>query len=286
MTGKLKCQGLAALLFIVGGATAQTDGDAVIKGREIFDKYKSAVVTVQLVIKQRFSREGMSSQENEEKTEATGTMIDPTGLTVMSLLAVDPTQMYERMATSRGLMDNDFKMTSEATGAKILLEDGTELEARVVLRDADLDLAFVRPAAKPETPLPYIDLNNSSEPQLLDQIIALNRLGKVARRTYAACFDRIEAIVDKPRTLYVPSQTESGNATLGCPGFTMDGKVVGIAAIRTAVGGDADMLVVLVPAADILDAAKQTPPFGQEGAGEGKAESSETPPEAPATASQ
>ena len=40
-------------------------------------------------------------------------------------------------------------METEVNDIKILLEDGAEVPAEIVLRDKDLDLAFIRPKAKP-----------------------------------------------------------------------------------------------------------------------------------------
>lgn len=257
---------LAVLVSAVFGAAAQDAGDSTAaKGREILQKNKTAVVTVMLVVKERFSMGGAGSNEYEMKMEATGTVIDPSGLTVLSLFRIDPSAMTEAM----GEEDEGAKVTFEIVSTKILLDSGDEIDARVVLRDADLDLAFVRPvSSSPDKPFAYIDLSNQAQPQVLDQIAAINRLGKVARRTYAVCLDRIEAIVEKPRTIYIPSQTQSGNATLGCPAFAMDGKMIGIAVMRIAGGRDEmsmeqGFLAVIVPAADILDAAKQAPAAAQ-----------------------
>ena len=197
--------GLLVLLGVAFSVTAASESPAA-KGRKVFERHKSAVVTVQLVIKQQFSMGGQGSRESEEKTEVTGTMIDPSGLTVTALSGIDPSRIYRDMMAARGMDGADFKMESEVTSAKILLEDGTELDARVLLRDSDLDLAFVRPTAPPESPLPYVDLTDDAEPALLDDLVALNRLGKVARRAYAAIFECVEAIVTKPRTFYIRRQ--------------------------------------------------------------------------------
>ena len=77
-------------------------------------------------------------------------MVDPSGLTVLALSACDPSEMYQRM------MGEDYPRTSvetEVTDMKILLDDGTELPAEIVLRDKDLDLAFIRPKTKPASPM-------------------------------------------------------------------------------------------------------------------------------------
>src|SRR2546422_4160959 len=39
-------------------------------------------------------------------------------------------------------------------------DDGTEIPAEIVLRDRDLDLAFIRPKTKPANPMPAVDLRS------------------------------------------------------------------------------------------------------------------------------
>ena len=49
-----------------------------------------------------------------------------------------------------------------------------------------------------------LDLAKSAKVDVLDQVIAINRLGKVANRTHAASVERINAVVQRPRLFYVP----------------------------------------------------------------------------------
>jgi hypothetical protein len=205
----------------------------------------------------------------------------------MPLSVTDPSAMMESMMSNMGEAGNQFKMDTSLGDVKVLLADGKEMPAQVVLRDKDLDLAFVRTTEKPAQPLPFVDLGQSGEVQVLDQVVALNRMGKVANRASSVSLERIEAIVKKPRTLYVPGKdpTQSG---MGSPVFTLDGKVLGMVVMRT-IKGDSDgggfmalmggmkgVLSVVLPAADILDAAKQAPAEAPK-----EAPAPETPKEAP-----
>jgi len=239
-------------------------GDEVAEqGRAVVEKNQKAVVTVQLVIKNKFSGAGMGSQEQEDKAEATGVVIDPSGLTVLALSETDPSSMYESMISGMDMGDK-MKFTSSVGDVKLLLEDGTEVPARIVLRDKDLDLAFVRPETPPAQPLAAVDLAQSAEPQLLDALISLDRLGRVANRTIAAGIEHVQAIIRKPRLFFVPGNDPTFSS-LGSPMFTLDGKLVGITTMRTLAGGarnamggmDENMMAVLVPAVDVQEAAKQ-----------------------------
>jgi hypothetical protein len=223
------------------------------KGRDIFKKNQHAVVTVQIVLKMSYSASGRNSTPNESKLDVTGTVVDPSGLTVLALSSCDPAEMYQ-------LMRPDYKVETEVSDAKMLLDDGTEIPAQIVLRDKDLDLAFIRPKAKPASPMAAVDLSKSAPAQILDQVVTLNRLNKAAGRAYAASVERISAVLQKPRTFYIPDTTMS-TTTLGSPAFTLNGNMLGVFVMRmvSSTGGTRgdNLTTIILPAEDILKAAKQ-----------------------------
>ena len=110
-----------------------------------------------------------------------------------------------------------------------------------------------------------VDLSKSAPAQLLDEVITLNRLNSAAGRAYAASVERITAVIEKPRTFYIPDSTMT-STTLGSPAFSLDGKIVGVVVMRAvnAKGGGSrnyrdNMTSIILPAEDILKAAKQAP---------------------------
>jgi S1-C subfamily serine protease len=240
------------------------------KGREIFEHNQRAVVTVQIVLKTKYSFSGLGGQDSESKQDLTGTVVDPSGLTVLSLSATDPGSMLQQMMAGMGGEAEDMKLKfeTELSDVKILLEDGAELPAEVVLRDKDLDLAFVRPKNKPAAPMAAVDLSRSASVRVLDHVITLNRLGQTAGRAHAVSIERITALVQKPRLFYIPEG--SGNsAALGSPTFTPDGNLLGVVVMRTLSakggGGFSGMFnfqsegqtAIILPTADIRKGAKQ-----------------------------
>jgi len=240
------------------------------KGRDIVERWQSSVVTVRLVMEQRIVVGGQERSKTEGKNEVTGTIIDPSGLVVVSYFSTSPNELYAQLAAARGDDSRDFKMESEATDVKIRLPDGKELPAKIVLRDKDLDLAFIRPVEKPAEPLPAVDLSAKATLELLDTVVVINRLGRVASWATAVYIDRIHAIAEKPRRFYVPGGMGAMESELGCPAFTLDGKAVGILVLRVLPSGggggssfggmsDMGMLPVILPSEDILEVAKQAP---------------------------
>ena len=237
--------------------------DSAVAGRKILAKYQAAVVTVRLVVSYNVSY-GSRDQQSESKTEAVGTVIDPNGLTVISLTTIDPSAMMK----ARQRSGQEFKVETEVKDVKIVLADDTELPAEVVLRDKDLDLAYLRPTEKLTQPLPALDLTQSGQAQVLDEVVCLNRLGKIANRVVTVSLERVDALVTKPRPFYVLSP--GGSSGIGSPVFALTGAPVGIVLIRNAApGGEANAasqfsgsggntyMPIIVPAADILDDAKQ-----------------------------
>ena len=149
------CASLAALLLAPAGSKADELAE---KGKVIFKKSQHAVVTVELVLKNKFSMSGMAGQANESRQDVTGTVVDPSGLTVLSLSATDPAQMLQNMMGSGAEDESRIKMESELSDVKILLDDGSEIPAEIILRDKDLDLAFIRPKVKVNSPMTAVDL--------------------------------------------------------------------------------------------------------------------------------
>ena len=260
-----RCLTFAVMVALIASSPALAD-DVADAGRRLMEEHKLKVVTVKIVAEMN-----MMGQSQETASEATGTVIAPTGLTVLSLSETDPTGMLQQMMSGMG---QDMDMGTQITDVKILLEDGTEVPSKIILRDKDNDLAFVLPTEEPSEPVAHVNLDEAAEVQVLDQLIVLNRLGKVTRRAYSVSIERIEAIVSKPRTFYIPGNDVT-NSGLGCPAFTLDGKFVGILAVRVTkadpssmfgamFGGLDNMSSIIVPAADINEAAQQATEAAQE----------------------
>jgi S1-C subfamily serine protease len=258
----------ALLALAAAGAPVLAQDDRA-AGREIVKKWQNAIVTVRVVLKMRVSVGGREMQSMDESVETVGTVIDPSGLTVLSLGALNPGAMMNKMMGGGGNGQERMEFGSEPSDVKLRLSDGRELPARIVLRDEDLDLAFLRPTAKPDKPLVAINLADEGKPGMLDSVVVLTRLGRVGGWTPAASLQTIGAIIEKPRTFYVIETGSAGG--MGTPAFTPSGKVVGLLTMRSIqtgrtgmfsmVGGSEGLglLPVILPAADVRDIAQQAP---------------------------
>jgi hypothetical protein len=199
--------------------------------------------------------------ESERKYEGIATVIDPSGLAIMSLSSIDPA------STSSYLSEQDTKIKD----IKYVTREGDEIPAKVVLRDKDLDLAFIRPVEKPSEPFSSIDINDYMVPEIMDHVIILSRLGSIAGNVPMVSEARLQAIIEKPRIVYMPEPFAGLVSGMGTPVFSMDGKFVGILLLRVSKsrdmgtsdmsGGIASlgMLPVILPAQEIIEVIEKTP---------------------------
>lgn len=270
MNRRLICVVGLALIIAAVPARRHVAGaaqDDRIAAREIVKRYQNAIVNVRVVLKMRMSMGGREMQSTDESVETVGTLIDTSGLTVLSLSSLNPGAMMSKIIGGMAGGQNRVDLGSEPTDLKIRFPDGREVAAKIVLRDEDLDLAFIRTVTKPDNPVVAIDLSDAARPALLDSVVVLSRLGRVGGWTPAAAFQTIGAIIEKPRTFYVIQNAAAGG--MGTPAFTPSGKVVGLLTMRSVQAGRVGMLSmmggpenlgllpVILPASDVLEIAKQ-----------------------------
>jgi|WetSurMetagenome_2_1015567.scaffolds.fasta_scaffold136550_1 hypothetical protein len=236
-------------------------GDLKLAAKSVSEKYHQSVVTVRVVIRLKQNYMGQT-RDQEQKLELNGTIIDPSGLTITSASAIDPASSY-RMMTQ---MNNQFKIESEVKETNLLLEDGTEVEADIVLKDTNLDMAFIKPREANQN-FPPIVLKPFGKPlQMLDELLIISRLGKVGNRSILVSTAQVGAWVKGPRPFYVCN--ESLGAAVGCLAFNDEGVPVGIFLTKQVQdGGDGagmarrrpgDLsLTVLRPVEDLMEIADQ-----------------------------
>lgn len=263
MTFMLLC--LAAAPGFLQPVPAHAD-DMAKAGREISGDWGNAVISVRTVAKIRVVVEGREVNKKEFETEAVATVIDPSGLTVLSLASIDATDILtEKLSQAGGENIPKFSIENELVDIKMLMPDGAEVPARIVLRDKDLDAAFIAPVQALSKAVTAVDLTRSAKPEVLDQFVLLARLGKAIKRIPSVSLYRIQAVVGKPRTYYVPDQTFISDK-IGSAAFTPDGKIVGVLLLRNmkaqgmpanpVLGGNT-LIPVIVPAEDIAEIARQ-----------------------------
>ncbi len=194
---------LAILVAACGAIQVRAD-DVAVAARQTLEQYKNAVVTLRLTLN---ATNGGRTAELKHDTIAT--FIDASGLAVTA-------------ATNTG------GSRIQIAEANFRLADGTEIPAHVVLKDDDLDLAYIAP----ETPLtkensakimavPLTD--PAMHVQLLDQYFLIARTGQKDNFESSLGVGRILGKLTKPRVAYLADEQ-----AMGCPAFDTAGKLIGI----------------------------------------------------------
>jgi hypothetical protein len=218
----------AALGATAAGAAPAAAPDIRDTGRALVEKHAGAIVTVKLVLKRRMVVQGQERGSSEMPSEISGTVISPSGLTLVSDSASNPWGMFAS--------DSDVsRVDTDTTDVKLLLPDGREIPARFVLRDRDLDLAFVQPEGDDakDLKLPYIALEGTRTARPMDELLFLYRAGKNLNREISVAVGRVQTVVRKPRQ-FIVSDWLSATTSLGGPVFDTAGELLGIVVLRRA----------------------------------------------------
>jgi hypothetical protein len=236
------------------------------------EKNSPAVVRVSATLNLEVSMAGAGAQKQEKRQEITGTVLDASGLTVVSLMVLDPSDMMQELMD---LAPTKSKVSYKVavTDLKICLPDGKEIPARLVFKDPDLDLAFLLPEKVPGEALPaFAAVPNAParEANVLDNLLTVTRLDKAMHRAPGAKLFEVIAVLRKPRTAYMcaneghtPSQADP-TILLGSPAFTSDGGFAGVwtmgksALLGAPARGEMPTPEpVVLPADAVLNSAKQ-----------------------------
>jgi S1-C subfamily serine protease len=237
----------------VGVCSAQTSDERA-AARDVVKKRGDAVVMVLATLKIRASVGG-TEQTIDQQAQANGTVLDASGLAVMSLSTLQPDDIMARNLSTRVQPGTRVEVTSEPSGIRMHLADGREVPARLVLRDQDLDLAFIRPVDPPSAPMTWIDAP-ATRPSLMDLLFVIQRTSETTGWSTAAAFGNVQLVIDKPRTYYQVAMPTIGGSGLGAPIFDSAGRFVGVIVMRNP-GSRTAAAAGVLPADDIREVAKQ-----------------------------
>ncbi len=221
--------------------------------RSIIARHKASAVTLVIVLKMG----GYLGGDQQNELEVDGVVLDSSGLVATTNMSIDPMAMYSSMAG-----DTASGGSTKVVSVKIITASGDEIPAKVVLRDKDKNLAFLRPLKPVATPLAAVDFRTSGKAQVGDPVYILGRLGKAGNRTAQVIMQRIISIVDRPRMLYAtePTMLNLGNAV-----FNEKGETLGLASVRITTSRRSSynptdsFLPVVIPADDVWEVAQQAP---------------------------
>jgi serine protease Do len=138
---------------------------------------------------------------------------------------------------ANGTIVTNNHVVKDAKSVSVTLSDGTTLPAHIVGRDPRTDLAVLKVDAK--TPLPYIQLGDSSKVRVGEWVVAMgNPFGLGGTVTAGIVSAKGRDIGEGPYDQFIQIDAPINQGNSGGPLFTQDGKVVGVnSAILSPTGG-------------------------------------------------
>ncbi len=237
--------------------TQAAEGPLKEKALALFEAHKNSVLFLSAVVELEVTAGENPPKKEERKLEMVGTVIGADGLIVVPLSTLDVASALDGRTVNGPQGPMKLSAKGNTKEVKILMPDGSEVEAKVAFKDTDLDLAFVRPEKPEGVKLTPVDTANNAPMNLLDDVIVLSRLGKDLNREPVVVTNEIISLVTKPRMF-----GKIGAQALGLPVFNKDGKFVGFGINRFGPKGDSDNQApmpqnVILSAVDLLESAAQ-----------------------------
>ena len=182
--------------------------------KSLLDENADCVTWVSVTMRVEVSAGGRSMPPQEQKLEAIGTIIAEDGLTVLSLSTVAPrAQLLPRLRTGGASVQVNY------TEVLLLMPDGSEVPAQILLKDNDLDLAYVLPITEEKSSegenrkaFPFVPSRqgNFQSPAVLDGVVSMSKLGRNLYRQSTLRRGWVNAVIEKPRQYYVIENTSPG----------------------------------------------------------------------------
>ena len=192
-------------------------------------------------------------QRGDKTFEIHAIPVNGEGLLVTSLKAIE----NNRLAGVAGLaammnQAGQAQDSGELTRVAWIRPDATEAEGELVLKDENLDLAFVRIRKDGDAALPPAPAAVGKAPGLLQEVISIHRLSAEFQREAALSMGRVSSLIQTPAELFqVPELNTVGSAC-----YSLSGEWLGMVAL---VQGQQ----VIVPAATIVGRAENAPAEAQ-----------------------
>jgi hypothetical protein len=184
-----------------GGSGSQREYD------HLLTRHAPALVTIRYVLK----TEDEEGTPFDEDREITGVLIDPDGVVLCS-----------NAQLSGAAAPEDVDVKSSASDFKILIGDDTDgLDARILTRDRELDLVWLRIKNGGGKKFPFLDMAKSAAVRAGDRLLTIVRLAKFFDHEPVVYEGPVAGLVHKPRDLIVPGSGLGGEA--GLPVFDAEG---------------------------------------------------------------
>ena len=194
-------------------ASADSDAEAL---RKVYNEKKASVYGVKGILKLNITFNGQA-QNQEAPLWSNATCIGD-GILVAS---------YASLSPQLGAGRPGLEVTKELEGLKLINAAGEEFDAKLILHDEDLGLAFLALDPKGENAAGWkataIDISKDVELKHLDTTVNISRHNTNFRYQTGVTKGSVATILEKPRKSY-----QIIGASMSAPCFTTTGDFIGI----------------------------------------------------------
>lgn len=221
----MKLTQIVKLLAVTGfcfTALAPATSQASFKedARKVYTDNISSVVSIRGILKINITMKGNPAGSKEKNLISNGVVVSD-GLVLVAYRTIKPSLEAKGQA--------NIQLSSELSELKIVDASGEEYDAKLVLHDVDLGLAFVAINPKNEKSKSFklkpVTFTKGAEVKILDDLLSLGRLPESLRSAGIANIGSITSIIKRPRTLYMVKSLSMSNPIFNqkgeCIGFTV-----------------------------------------------------------------
>ena len=134
-------------LLLGAASLLAADTPAEATARVLHRTLGDAVVFVRATVSVTVTPGDQPAQSRDRTFEQLGTVVSADGRVLLAASAIDPAGVMDGRTVNTPMGEMKISATSQVKEAFIVLADGTEIPAKVVLKDKDLNLALVAPIA-------------------------------------------------------------------------------------------------------------------------------------------
>ncbi|MBI4575173.1 MAG: trypsin-like peptidase domain-containing protein [Planctomycetes bacterium] len=203
-------------------ARADEEGDRL---AAVLERHAPSVVTVKIVLKTEMHMMGQG-QDQESRMELQGTVVDASGLVMLSSTPFSSDRMEEMMGGMGGAPEGEFGIKMTPKEIKVIFErEETEYDAFLAATDSKLDLAFVQVERLEGKELRPVGFEEARDLAVGQKVASVSRLAK--GYDFAPYFEtaRVSGEIAKPRKAWM---LDGGLGAFGLPVYDLDGATVGV----------------------------------------------------------
>ncbi len=231
---------IICLISVVGVQAATfAQSESKTAARKVFETNEGKVFGIKALVKLDASMQGKQVINRELPAYGIGTVIAK-DLLVASYRTIKPRPNIQGLGRAQA---QGLKINTEVKEIKLIDGSGEEFDAKLVLHDEDLDLAFVALDRNGENAESWacepVNISEDIELSHLDDAVFLSRAGESMRFQPSVRLGQVTTILKRPRKLYAMNTLVLGGAA-----FNIQGEYVGIG-IRKKSGSGGEFSAIL-----------------------------------------